>query len=153
MNETVDNDLSKRLRLCLFFCRLGVFIVFLIWTYNKLIRPEYGAYIMDEYYLIPNVPEFIILIFGAFELVMCFLFVLGFYKRFTRGFFLFLSVLAISSPEVIRGYFKAILVEAHPTILFITGLCLFACSFMVYYLRDHDNFLSLAKTNAESNHE
>jgi hypothetical protein len=153
MNKATDNALESRLRLCLFFCRLGVFIVFLIWTYNKLIRPEYGVYIMSEYYLIPNVPEILILIFGGFELIMCLLFVLGFYKRLTRGFFLFLSVLAISSPEVIRGYFTAILVEAHPTILFFTGLCLFACSFMVYYLRDYDTRFSLAKQENGECHE
>ena len=42
----MNNDLEKRLAYCLFACRLAVFIVFLVWTYDKLVRPEHGAHMM-----------------------------------------------------------------------------------------------------------
>lgn len=141
----MNEDNQKRIGLCLFFCRVAVFIVFLVWTYNKLVRPEHGVHMMGKFYHIGGLSELVIIIFSVFELVMCFLFVLGFYKRFTRGFFLFLSILAVAMPTVIVGYWKAIVVQAHPTILYFTGFCLLACAFAVYYLRDLDTRYSLGK--------
>ncbi len=140
-----DNNVEKNLAWCLFFCRLAVFIVFSVWTYNKFARPEHGVEMMSTYYWIPGVPEIVITVFGALEVVLVVLLVLGLYKRVTRGFFLFLSILAVSVPEVLKGYVAAIFHEAHPTILFFTGFCVFACCFTIYYLRDYDTKFSIGK--------
>lgn len=136
---------EKRLGWCLFACRLSVVVVFLVWTYNKFVRPEHGVEMMATYYMIPNVPQSLILAFAVFELVMICLVLLGLFRRVTRGFFLFLSVLAVSVPEVLKGYVTAVVDHPHPTILFFTGFCVLACSFAIYYLRDYDNWLSLGR--------
>ena len=141
--EKASADLLNRLRLCLLCCRLGVFIVFLVWTYNKLIRPEHGVHIMGKFYSAPGLSEGLIIGFSIFELAMCVLLVLGYYKRVTRGFFVLLSLLAVGMPRVIEGYIRAITVEAHPTILYFTGFCLLACAFTLYYLRDYDTLFSI----------
>lgn len=139
----MNDDLNQRLKLCLFFCRAAVFIVFLIWTYDKLARPEHGIHMMVKFYYVPQgIAEALVLILGLIELVLLILFVLGFFKRFTRAVFLFLSVLAVAAPKVVIGYYKAIAVEPHPTILYYTGFCLLACAFIVYYLRDYDTLYS-----------
>ncbi|MBX2850080.1 MAG: hypothetical protein KTR16_17265 [Acidiferrobacterales bacterium] len=141
-------NLEKRLAYCLFTCRLGVFIVFLVWTYNKLVRPEHGVHMMGKFYFIPGLSEAIILAFSVFELIMCFLLLVGLYKRFVRAFFLFLSILAVAVPQVIQGYINAILVQAHPTILYFTGFCLLACAITIYVLRDYDTLFSIKTKNA-----
>lgn len=148
---TVDNThfgTEKRLGLCLFFCRLAVFIIFSIWAYIKLARPEDSIEIAQRFYMIANVSETAMLAFGLFQLVVCLLFVAGLFKTATRLFFLALSILAVSVPEVLKGYVTAMTVEAHPTILYFTGFCLLACAFAVYTLRDYDTFLSMAKGDA-----
>lgn len=140
----MTDELKQRLPLCLFFCRLAVFIVFLIWTYDKLARPEHGIHMMVKFYYVPkSIAEALVLILGVIELVLLILFVLGMYKRFTRAVFLFLSVLAVAAPKVVAGYYRAIVVEPHPTILYYTGFCLLACAFIVYYLRDYDTLYSI----------
>ena len=139
------SDLEKRLAYCLLACRLGVFIVFLVWTYNKLVRPEHGVHMMGKFYFIPGLTETVILAFSVFELVMCVLLLIGLYKRLVRGFFLFLSILAVAVPQVIQGYIKAITEQAHPTILYFTGFCLLACSISIYVLRDYDTLFSISK--------
>ena len=140
-----DNNVEKNLAWCLFFCRLAVFIVFSVWTYNKFARPEHSIEMMSTYYMIPGVSEILITLFGLVELVLVVFLVLGLFKRIARGFFLFLSILAISVPKVVEGYYSAIFHEAHPTILFFTGFCVFACCFALYYLRDYDTKWSLGK--------
>jgi hypothetical protein len=139
----MNDDLEKRLGLCLFFCRVGVFMVFLAWTLDKLIRPEHGVGIMKNFYLIPGLSETLILLFGIFELVMCLLFVLGFYKYLTRGFFLFLSVMSICTPRALNGMRNGIL-EGWHTILFFSAFCLLACAIIVFVFRQYDTRFSLA---------
>lgn len=142
----MNNDLKQRLALSLLFCRLAVFVVFLIWTYDKLARPEHGIHMLKKFYYFPaSLAEAVVILFGVVELVLLILFVLGYFKKFTRGIFLFLSVLAVAMPKVVLGYYNAIFVEAHPTILYFTGFCLLACAFAVYYLRDYDTLFSLDK--------
>lgn len=120
--------LEKRLGLCLFFCRLALFIVFFVWTLNKLIRPEFGAGIVAKHYLVPDVPAIAIFLFGILELVICFVFVLGFYKRLTRGFFLCISTASLVTPRVVNGYRLAILESPEPQLLLFSGFCMFACA-------------------------
>jgi hypothetical protein len=144
MNDN-NIEIEKKLGWCLFFCRVAVFIVFAVWVYDKFARPEHGVEMMSTYYWISGVPEIMVTLFGVLELVLIVMLVLGLYKRVARGFFLFLSALAISVPEVLEGYFTAIFHEAHPTILFFTGFCVFACCFAIYYLRDYDTKFSLSR--------
>lgn len=138
-------DLEDRLAYCLFACRFGVFMVFLAWSYIKLIRPEHGVHIMETFYYAPGLPESLIVLFAVFELTLCILLLLGFYKKWVRGFFLLLSILAVFLPEVLLGYFNAIAVRAHPTILYFTGFCLLACCIAIYTLRDYDRLFSFSK--------
>lgn len=43
----MSKGLEQRLEICLLACRLATFIVFLVWAYDKLVRPEHGVYMMD----------------------------------------------------------------------------------------------------------
>lgn len=150
----MKNDLEKRLGLCLFFCRMGVSIVFLVWTYDKLVRPEHGVRIWTKFYLIPaSLAETAVTLMAIIELVLIVAMALGLFKRLTRGIFLFLSILAVSVPEVVKGYVTAILHEPHPTILYFTGFCLLACAFAIYYLRDYDTRFSLASGDTDKNRQ
>ena len=147
----MNQDLAQRLGLCLFFCRVGIFIVFLAWTLDKLIRPEHGVGIMRNFYLIPGISETLILLFGIFELVMCLLFLTGFYKTVTRGFFLFLSVMSIFTPRALNGMKNGILDGWH-TIMFFSAFCLLACAIIVFVFREYDTRFSLADKLKAKNH-
>ena len=145
-------DLRIRLQRCLFFCRVAVFIVFMVWTLNKLLRPEHGVGIMRNFYLIPGLSEALILAFAVFELVMCFLFVMGYYKRFTRGFFLFLAFMSFATPRAVNGMKNGILDGWH-TIMFFSAFCLFACALIGYIFRDEDTWFSLADSRRNQSDE
>lgn len=141
VNSSLDN--KEPLAWCLFFCRFAVFLVFAVWTYDKFARPEHGVEILSTYYWISGIPQTLVLIFGVIELVMVIFLITGLYKKMARGFFLFLSILAVSVPGVLKGYYVAIVDHSHPTILFFTGFCVLACSFTICYLRDYDTKFSI----------
>lgn len=145
----MNSELEKRVGLCLFFCRLAVFAVFTAWTYNKLVRPEHGVGILSNHYLVGGVSEALVFGFGIFEMAVCIAFVLGFYKRFTRAFFLFISVLSVLTPRVLNGYLRVIVEQPYPMILLFTGFCMLACAFALYYMRDYDTRFSLARADRE----
>jgi|MEHZ01.2.fsa_nt_MEHZ010455746.1_2 uncharacterized membrane protein YphA (DoxX/SURF4 family) len=146
-------DVSTRLSWCLFFCRVAVFIIFVAWGYDKLVRPDHGVAMMANYYFVSGISETLITLFGVVELALATMLLLGLYKRFIRGVFLFLSLLAVSVPEVLKGYYTAIADAPNPTILFFTGFCLLACSFGIYYLRDLDTKFCFADKNKPSESE
>ncbi len=149
----MNSDISERLGWCLFICRLAVFIIFSVWGYDKLVRPDHGVNMMANYYFVSGVPEALITWFGVAEIVLALLVLLGLFKGLVRGLFLFLSILAVSVPEVLKGYVTAIVEVPHPTILFFTGFCLLACSFAIFFLRDQDTKFSLGRKNMTSNPE
>lgn len=138
--------LKKRLPWCLLACRFSVFIVFAVWSYDKLVRPEHGVDVLQRFYFLPQLPSSWITAFGLVELILCILLLLGLFKSWVRGFFLFISAAALVAPGAVQGYVDAMLVHAHPTILFFTGLCVFACSLTLYLLRDHDTLFTLSKS-------
>lgn len=146
---TTNSDLEKRAGLFLFFCRVAVFIVFFVWTIAKLVQPEHGAGIMDKHYFIGGVSETFIFLFGLLELGLCIALLFGFYKRATRGFFLFISILSVATPRVVNGYRITLFEQSEPMIFLWTGFCMLACAFAIYYLRDFDTRFSLAKADRE----
>lgn len=153
MNTIEPKLIEKPLAWCLLFCRIAVFIIFAAWSYDKFVRPEHGVEILATYYLIPGISETVVLMFGILQLVMLILLICGLFKRLVRGFFLALSVIAVSAPGVLKGYVDAILVVPHPTILFYTGFCVLACCFSLYYLRDYDTKFSLGTRAADTGSE
>ena len=142
-NKPITN--VEPLAWCLLFCRIAVFIVFALWTYQKFVRPEASLEIFSTYYWISGVPHSFVLIFAVIELVMVTLLILGLYKQIVRGFFVFLSLLSVSVPGVLKGYYVAVVDHPHPTILFFTGFCVLACCFAIYSLRDYDSKFSLGR--------
>lgn len=143
----MNTDLAKRLGLCLALCRFGVFIVFFVWTLAKFIHPEHGANIMRGHYMIDGVTEIAISLFGIFEMALCIALILGFWKRFTRGFFLLISIYSVMTPRVLNGYKIFILEQSEPQIFLMPGFAMLACAIAIYWLRDYDTRFSLPKAD------
>lgn len=137
------SDFRKKLSLALFFCRLAVFIIFMVWVYSKIVWPEKGVIRMKSFWLIPGFPEWGVSAFAWAELGICFAFLFGFMKRWTTGFFLFLSIMAVFTPRVMRGMSKVFLDNSWHTILLYPGTCLLICSTVLYLLRDYDTRFQL----------
>src|SRR5437016_12843572 len=74
-----------RIRLPLFLLRMGVFIVMLMWTLDKFIRPGHAAGIFKKFYGIDGISPTVFYVIAALELLLLVGFVPGTAKRYTYG--------------------------------------------------------------------
>lgn len=140
-----DTEFRKRLGLSLFFCRLAVFIVFMVWVYSKIVWPDRGVERMRNFWLMPSFPQWGVTAFAWAELVICFVFLFGFFKRWTAALFVFLGVMAVFTPRALTGMQQVFTGNSWHTILYYPGFCLLICAIVLYLLRDYDTRFTLNK--------
>ncbi|HEY8585679.1 MAG TPA: hypothetical protein VIL60_03010 [Rhodanobacter sp.] len=76
---------AKRLSLSLLGMRLAVFLVMLMWTVDKFIRPEHAASVFANFYAMDGFGTSVFVTLGVLELVLLLAFVAGFARRFSYG--------------------------------------------------------------------
>lgn len=131
-------NVLERLPLSLLFLRLGVFVVMLMWTLDKLVKPEHAANVFKKFYFISGVSHSAFYVIGIVELVIILAFVAGFKKRWTYGIVLLLH--AVSTLASFGNY-----LNPWSNLLFFAAWPMLAACFALYYLRDADTLLVLDK--------
>lgn len=124
---------SPRIPLVLLLLRLTVFLVMLVWTIDKFVRPEHAISIFDHFYFIKGVGATVVYAVAIAELILLFAFVAGFARRVTYGLVLLLHGLTtfISYAQYLHPFEKG-------NILFFAAWPMLAACFALYYLRDMD---------------
>jgi putative oxidoreductase len=125
----------QRLPLALLFLRLGVFIVMLMWTLDKLVRPEHAAKVFEKFYFL-SPSTGLLYLFGVVELVLVLAFVAGYMKRWTYG-----AVLVLHTLSTLASFGKYL--DPWPNLLFFAAWPMLAACFALYYLREADTLLVL----------
>lgn len=123
----------RRLPLALLALRAGVFIVMLMWTLDKLVKPEHAAKVFQKFYLVALDPSMFYAI-GVVELVIVLAFAAGFMKRWTYGIVLLFH--GISTLASFGNY-----LNPWPNLLFFAAWPMLAACFALYYLREADTLL------------
>jgi len=108
---------------------------------------------MRGHYMIDGLTESAISLFGVFEMVLDIALVLGFWKRFTRLFFLVISIYSVMTPRVLNGYKIFFEQQSEPQILLFPGFAMLACAIAIYWLRDYDSRFSLARADQKKWHQ
>lgn len=127
-------DVLKRLPLALLFLRLGVFVVMLMWTLDKIVNPGHAAKVFGKYYFLGGLGPGVFYTIGVVELAIILAFVAGFMKRWTYGLVLLFH--AVSTLAAFGNY-----LNAWPNLLFFAAWPMLAACFALYYLRDADTLL------------
>jgi hypothetical protein len=134
------NSLGNRNRVgvALLVLRVTVFLVMLIWTIDKFVRPDHAASVYEHFYFLHGLSPAIIYSIGIVELVLLIGFMIGFAPRLTYGLVLLLH--AISTFSSFHQYL-------HPfegsNILFFAAWPMLGACFALYYLRDLDTLWTL----------
>lgn len=123
-------NVQQRLPLALFFLRLGVFIVMLMWTLDKFVKPEHAAGIFKRFYFISDISQPVLLIMASLQLVVVIAFVVGFKKRFSYAI-----IFAMHAVSTIASFNKYL---DFSSLLFFAAWPMLAACFALYYLRDAD---------------
>ncbi|OGA54943.1 MAG: hypothetical protein A3F74_17340 [Betaproteobacteria bacterium RIFCSPLOWO2_12_FULL_62_58] len=113
----------------------------LMWTLDKLVKPEHAANVFKKFYFISGFDHSIFLVIGIVELVVILAFVAGFMKRWTYGIVLLLH--AVSTLFSFGSY-----LNPWSNLLFFAAWPMLAACFALYYLRDADTLWVVDKPKA-----
>ncbi len=143
--NSLDN--RNRVSVTLLVLRIAVFLVMLIWTIDKFVRPSHAISVYEHFYFLGGLGPAIIYSIGIAELLLLIGFVIGFAPRVTYGLVLLLH--AFSTFSSFRQYFHPF---EGPNILFFAAWPMLGACFTLYYLRDLDTLFRLASSSRSGAH-
>src|SRR6266436_2692774 len=136
------NDDRNRVGLALLIVRITVFLVMVIWTIDKFVRPAHAASVYEHFYFLRGLGPAVIYSIGVAEIILLIGFAIGFAPRFTYGLVLLLH--AVSTFSSFHQYLQPF---EGPNILFFAAWPMLGACFALYYLRDLDTLLSLGSSS------
>lgn len=125
---------AKRLSLSLLGLRLSVFLVMLMWTVDKFIRPEHAAGVFAHFYAMDGLGASAFVILGVLELLLLLAFVTGFARRFSYG-----AVLLLHAASTLSDWQQYLHPHEGANLLFFTAWPMLAACLTLYLLRDADS--------------
>ncbi len=129
---------QRRISIALCSLRISIFIVMLMWTLDKFIRPEHAAAVFEKYYFIASLGQALTWTLGGLELVLLIGFLLGIAKRMTYG-----AVLVLHGVSTLSSFNHYITPFGEgPHLLFFAAWPMLAACFTLYLLRDLDTLVT-----------
>jgi len=128
----------KQLPLALFLMRVSVFIVFLVWTLDKFLRPDHASSVYQNFYFSPALSAVVLSVLGVIEMIILVGFLLGVKKKLTYG-----AVLLLHLISTVASYKQYLAPFESMHILFFAAIPMLAACYALYVLRDHDTMLTL----------
>ncbi len=130
MTETVAVP-RETLGWSLLLLRLGVFIVFLMWTLDKLVQPDHAAAIYENFYFIGGLSTGIFYLIGGVQMLIILAFVAGVFKKWTYG-----AILVFHAISTFSSWAQYL--DAFNNLLFFAAWPMLAACVALFLLRDFD---------------
>ncbi len=122
---------DRRISIALLSLRLSVFLVMLMWTLDKFVKPDHAAAVFQTFYKIGGLSQGIVYLIGSIQLCIIVGFVIGWKKRWT--YLLVLLFHSVSTFSAFRQY-----LAPFDNLLFFAAWPMLAACFSLYFLRDLD---------------
>lgn len=121
---------DKKLALCLFLLRLGVGLVFLVWTFDKILVPEHATKVFAGFYGMA-ISDNIAIGIGVLQLFFVAAFLAGYKKGIT-----YLAALVFHGASTFSAFSKYL--APLDNLLFFAAWPMLAACFTLYMMRDSD---------------
>ncbi len=132
----MNADVASRVRLPLLLLRIGVFVVMLMWTLDKFVRPDHATGVFKKFYQLDLGGATVFYGLGALEALLLILFITGTAKRFSYG-----AVLLLHAVSTVSSYPRYM--QAFDNLLFFAAWPMLAACVALYLLRDLDTLWTL----------
>ncbi len=129
-----------RIPLALFTLRIGVFVVMLMWTLDKFIRPEHESAVYETFYQIGGLSSVLSYLIGGLELLILAGFIVGYKKQWT-----YLAVLILHGISTLSSYQQYLAPYESVNLLFFAAWPMLSACFVLYYLRDQDTLYTVGR--------
>ncbi len=139
-------SLEARLAPALLALRLGVGLVFFMWTLDKFVNPDHAIRVFQHFYMIPFLTENGSYVVGAVQALLVGSFIAGFLRTWSYGLVFLLHAGSTLTP--MANYFSP---WEGANLLFFAAWPMLAAAFTLWWLRDYDVLLNLdARRSAAS---
>lgn len=136
-NET--NGADQRLGVALFLLRLGVAIVMVMWSLDKVVNPGHAGKVFAGFYGLEGLGATAFTILGIVQLVIVLGFLVGAFKFWTYGLVLIMHAIStLVSFPLYLGF---------DNLLFFAAWPMLAACIALFMLRDRDRTLSVTIGN------
>ncbi len=81
----MDQDLSRKLALCLLLLRLSIGLVMMVWAFDKILNPSHGVAVFESFYGVSGVGETIVRGIGVAQALIVLAFLLGLAQTWSYG--------------------------------------------------------------------
>lgn len=118
--------------------RLGIFLVFLMWTLEKFVQPKHASQVFTYFYGLPGLTHPALYVIGALQMVLIVLFAVGAFKTLTYGAVTALHAVSTFSsfPQYLRPFDNLLYFAAWPMLA--------ACA-ALFLRREHDTLTLLRR--------
>ncbi|QDT00757.1 hypothetical protein [Adhaeretor mobilis] len=130
---STGSGLEKPLATTLLLLRLGVALVFFMWTLDKLMNPEHAAGIFERYYQMPGLGSALMVGIGAAQMILVLAFATGTIRTVSYGLITVLHAISTAScyPQYLNPWEK-------PNLLFFAAFPMLAACVGLWLLRKWD---------------
>lgn len=132
----MNND--NKIGWSLFLLRVSVFLVMLVWTIDKLINPGHAAAVFANFYGFNGLGATSLMVIAFAEFLLLLAFVGGLWKKYSYAMVLLLH--AVSTLASFPQY-----LDPFKNQLFFAAWSMLAACITLYWLRDLDTKLTVAK--------
>lgn len=133
-------NVQDRLPVSLLLLRLGIAIVMLAWSVDKLLRPEHAAGIFGAFYALPGLGEPVFYVIGVIQLLVVLAFLAGAWRFWTYG-----AVLAMHTVSTLSSFRQYLAPFEGPNLLFFAAWPMLAACIALFLLRDLDNLWTVGR--------
>ena len=126
---------ANALRGSLLLLRLGIFIVMVMWTIDKLINPGHAGAVFANFYGLEGTGATVLMVIGLLQLLVVLAFVAGAFRTVTYGL-----VLAMHAVSTLSSYAQYL--DAFNNLLFFAAWPMLAACVALFWLRSHDTLLA-----------
>ena len=131
---------ADRLPVSLLMLRIGVAIVMLAWTIDKLVRPEHAAGVFGAFYGMPGLGEPVFYVIGTVQLLIVLAFLAGAWRFWTYG-----AVLAMHTVSTLSSFRQYLAPFEGPNLLFFAAWPMLAACIALFLLRDLDKLWAVGR--------
>lgn len=115
--------------------RIGIAIVFMMWTIDKFLYPAHASAVFATFYKVPDISAGIAVGIGILQLTLVIAFTLGLYRTHTYG-----AVLVIHTISTIISYPRYLDPWAGSNLLFFAAFPMLAACIVLWVLRSQDTY-------------
>lgn len=137
------DNLQGKLALSLLFMRLGIGLVFAIWTLDKFVNPDHAIRVFEHFYMIPWLTQNSAYLVGALQALLVLAFLSGFLKTWSYGLIFLMHSVSTLTPMM--NYFNP---WEGANLLFFAAWPMLAAAWALWSLREYDTLFCVDAAKA-----